>query len=61
MSELLDMILKGRTPEETLAAEAKAIKSASTGNRVMTYDQKSDLGYVTAKVLPVPRAGKDSK
>lgn len=61
MNELLKMILKGRTPEQTLAAEARAIKFVGANNQVMTYDQKSDLGYVTAKILPVSRTVKGSK
>lgn len=56
MNEVLKMILKGRTPEQALAAEARAIKSVGTDNRVMTYAQKNDFGYVTAKVLPISRA-----
>lgn len=53
MNEVLKAILGNRTVEEALEADARAIREIVQDTRVRTYDQKNDLGYVTAKILPV--------
>ena len=53
MNEVLKAILGNRTVDEALEADARAIRDIVQDTRVRTYDQKNDLGYVTAKILPV--------
>lgn len=53
MNEVLKAILGNQTVKEVLDADARAIREIVQDTRVRTYDQKNDLGYVTAKILPV--------
>lgn len=53
MTEILKAILGNRTPAEALEADARAIREIVQDTRIRTYEQKTDLGYVTAKIIPV--------
>lgn len=53
MNEVLKAILGNRTATEVLEADGLAIREIVRDTRVRTYEQKNDLGYVTAKILPV--------
>ena len=55
MNAVLKAILGKRTATEALDADARAIREIVQDTRARTYDQKNDLGYVTAKILPVVR------
>jgi hypothetical protein len=55
MSELLDMILAGRTLEQALADDARAIKAIGEDHTEKTFGQKIEHGYVTAKIFAVPK------
>lgn len=61
MNDVVKSILGGRTPAEALDADARAIREIIQDTRVGTYEQKKDLGYVTARILPVPKGGSDER
>lgn len=55
MNELVRKVLAGRTVNEMLHDEARAIKAIGEDKREMTYNAKIEHGYVTGKILPVPK------
>jgi len=61
MNEIMKAILGNRKPAEALDEQARAIREIIRDTRIHTYDQKSDPGYVTAKILPVVKGDKSGR
>ncbi len=55
MCEVLKAVLCGRTIDQTLKDDARAIKAIGESTIEKTYAAKKEHGYVTAKILPVEK------
>jgi hypothetical protein len=52
MCEVLKAVLCGRTIDQVLKDDARAIKAIGESVTEKTYAAKKEHGYVTAKILP---------
>jgi hypothetical protein len=56
MRKVLKTVLSGRTIDQALKDDARAIKAIGESVVEKSYEAKKEYGYVTAKILPVEKS-----